>query len=92
MVGLRLYKIVVQIKASDIAFWDEDFTVMQRKHDKKIYPPQVKMTVCFKDPSHTQFVLPVQFGGCSENELDTDLSLPLGIYGTIMLITLHKST
>ena len=92
MVGLRLYKIVVQIKASDIAFWDKDFTVMQRKHDKRIYPPRVKITISFKDPSLTQFVLPVQFVGCSENELDTDLSLPLGIYGTIMLITLHKST
>ena len=68
----------MQIKASDIAFWDKNFTVMQRKHERKMYPPRVKMTVSIKDPN-AHFVLPVKFVGCIENELDTDLTLPLGI-------------
>ena len=53
---------------------------MRREHEKKIYPPRVKMTISINDPSLTHFVLPVKFVGCSENELDTDLFLPLGIW------------
>ena len=69
----------LQIKASDIAFWDETFAVMKRKHERRMHPPRVKMTVSIKDSSLTDFVLPVKFVGCRDNELDTDLTLPLGI-------------
>ena len=37
------------------------------------------MTVSIKDLSLTDFVLPVKFLGCKDHELDTDLTLPLGI-------------
>ena len=74
----------LQIKASDIAFWDKNFTIMQRKHERKMYPPRVKMTVSIKDSSLTHFVLPVKFVGCKDNELDTDLTLPLGIIHSML--------
>ena len=74
------YDIVIflQIKASDIAFWDKNFSIMKRQHEWRMYPPRVKMTVSIKDSSITDFVLPVKFIGCRDNELDTDLTLPLG--------------
>ena len=78
-VSILSYSILIQIKGSDISFWDRDFAVMQRKHEMKMYPPRVKMTVSIKDPN-TQFVLPVKFSGCrNDGELDMDITLPLGM-------------
>jgi hypothetical protein len=68
-----------QIAASDIiSFWNENFEIMKRKHERNMYPPRVKMTVCMNNPNH--FVtLPVKVLGCEGNDkLDVELTLPLG--------------
>ena len=48
------------------------------------------MTVSIKDLSLTHFVLPVKFVGCRDNELDTDLTLPLGILYTCIPYSLDQ--
>ena len=86
------YNVILQIKASDIAFWDKKFSIMQRKHEKKMYPPRVKMTVSINDSNLTHFVLPVKFVGCRDNELETDLTLPLSIQSCMKKIRYHHHT
>ena len=71
----------LQIRASDIDFWREGlkFDVMRLRHDKKLYPPRVKMTVSFQS-SDLQFKLPVKFEGCSnDSQLDVELTFPLSM-------------
>ena len=46
---------------------------MSLKHDTKMYPPRVKMTVVAK---HNDHILPVKISGCSrEGQLDMDLTI-----------------
>lgn len=51
---------------------------MQLRHDLKMYPPRVKMTVSMKR-SDLAFKLPIKFNGCSDDsQLDIELTFPLG--------------
>ena len=50
---------------------------MQLKHNLKMYPPRVIMTVTLVNI--TPFKLDVKVTGCSsENQLDRDITFPLG--------------
>ena len=55
---------------------------MQLKHERKMYPPRIKMTVDMKDSTvTTKFLLKIN--GClakpSKGSLDAELNLPLVI-------------
>ena len=51
---------------------------MRRRHQRRMYPPRVKMTVSLKNPDLT-LKLPVKFTGClSDSQLDVELTFPLG--------------
>ena len=51
---------------------------MKLKHETRMYPPRVKMTVVMSNTS--PFRLSLKVAGCSsENQLDMDIALPLGI-------------
>ena len=51
---------------------------MRRRHQRKMYPPRVKMTVSLKNPDIT-LKLPIKFAGCSsDNQLDVEITFPLG--------------
>lgn len=51
--------------------------MMQIRHDRKMYPPRVKMTVCIKTFDYS-FKLPIKFDGCSSDSLlDVELAFPL---------------
>ena len=54
---------------------------MQFKHETKIYPPRVKMTVTMKKEYADEVIkLPVKIEGSqSDDQLDTELTFPLGI-------------
>lgn len=50
---------------------------MKLKHDLKMYPPRIIMTVIMKSSA---FVVPVNIEGCSTDDLlNLDLAFPLGI-------------
>lgn len=52
---------------------------MRIRHNLKMYPPRVKMTVSAKCYDFS-FKLPVKFIGCSsDSELDVELMFPLGM-------------
>ena len=72
----------MQIKASDVKFWQNaDEAVMVRKHERKMYPPRVIITVTSKTDSIPAFLLAVKFEGCSGDcHLDRDISFPIGIH------------
>lgn len=68
----------MQIRASDIDFWNRglDFEAMQLRHERRMYPPQVKMTVIMNN-SDLVLKIPVKFEGCtSDSQLDVELTLP----------------
>ena len=70
--------ITLQIRIIDIEFWKRDFNDMKRRHERKMYPPRVEMTVSIRDPAFT-FTLPIKFEGCANNSLlDVDLTIPFG--------------
>ena len=51
---------------------------MKRRHERRMYPPRIKMTVSLYN-SDTQVKLPVKFSGYVEDhQLDTELILPSG--------------
>ena len=51
---------------------------MHLQHEKKMYPPRVKMTVILKNKEDA--IVPVKFLGCSsDSQLDIDLPFPLYI-------------
>ena len=69
---------------------------MQLRHERKMYPPRVKMTVVMKNPD-TILKLPVRIDGCSsDNQLDTELTFPLGkscyIYGRHHFSVMYNDT
>ena len=43
-----MYTSSVQIKVSDMDLWSMGIETMQLRHDLKMYPPRVKMTVSMK--------------------------------------------
>lgn len=57
-------------------FWDKfDFETMKLKHERKMYPPRVKMTIIMDKPI---VIVPVKFKGCtSESQLQLDMELVL---------------
>ena len=68
----------MQIRAADINFWRKGFDAMQLRHERKMYPPRVKMTVAMKNADQ-MMKLPVRIEGCSgDDQLDTELTFPLG--------------
>ena len=70
----------LQIKASDIDLvWNRSFDDMRRRHERRMYPPRIKMTVSLYN-SDTKVKLPVKFSGYVEDDhqLDTELILPIG--------------
>ena len=79
----------MQIRASDINFWDRkfDFKAMKLRHERRMYPPRIKMTIVMKDADLT-LVIPVKFEGCTkDSQLDMDLTLPFTCkYLSVILI------
>ena len=72
------YLFSVQIRASDMEFWNMGIENMQLRHDLKMYPPWVKMTISMKN-ADLSFKLPIKFNGCSDDsQLDMELTFPLG--------------
>ena len=67
---------IIQIKASDIDFWNFKLDFMKLKHKMKMYPPRVKLTVKV-GPSIQDFKLSIRFEGCLDEECDTELIFPL---------------
>ena len=69
----------LQIKASDIDFGMKSFDDMRRRHERRMYPPRIKMTVSLYN-SDTRVKLPVKFSGYVKDDyqLDTELILPIG--------------
>ena len=60
-------------------FWSMGVDNMQLRHDLKMYPPRVKMTVGIKSLADLTFKLAIKFNGCSDDsQLDTELTFPLG--------------
>ena len=51
---------------------------MKLRHEEKMYPPRVKMTVGMKNPDdHNRYILLVKIEGCSkEDQLDIELFFP----------------
>ena len=54
---------------------------MKLQHNKKMYPPRVKMSVTTWNPDKI-FKLPVKITGSSDRQLDVDITIPLGKYTT----------
>jgi hypothetical protein len=51
---------------------------MRLKHELKMYPPRVIMTVTLVNTAPDPFKLNVKVSGCSsENQLDRDITFPL---------------
>ena len=51
---------------------------MQLRHERKMYPPRVKMTVTMNN-SDKVIKLPVKIeGSLSDDQMDTELTFPLG--------------
>ena len=72
--------VYIQIRASDIDFWKTNFDTMKLQHERRIYPPRVKMTIMLKDSKSRKLL--VRFVGSSnDNQLNTELPLPLGMIG-----------
>ena len=69
-----------QIYLSKIDFWMRtiSFNDMQLKHDLKIYPPNVKMTISHTSVRPIIRKIPVKITGCSK-EGELDMEIPLGI-------------
>ena len=70
----------LQIKASDIDFWNKglDYMSLRTRCEKKIYPPRIVLTVVLKS-SDTIINLPIKFSGCvDEDDLDVELIFPIG--------------
>ena len=59
---------------------------MKLRHEKKMYPPRVKMTVDMKSPDdHDIYKLSVKIEGCSEeDQLDFQLCFPPSKYTMIV--------
>ena len=53
---------------------------MQLKHERRMYPPRIKMTVAFRNPDNIDMIkLPITFTGyVGDEKLDMELILPLG--------------
>ena len=81
----------LQIKASDMDFGKKSFDDMRRRHEKRMYPPRIKMTVSLYN-SDTKVKLPVKFSGYVEDDhqLDTELILPIGnIFFSFIIISIR---
>ena len=51
---------------------------MRLKHETRVYPPRVKMTIMLKDLDSRKLL--IRFDGCSsDSQLDTELAVPLGM-------------
>ena len=67
-----------KIHPDDINFWNKDYNDLLLKHQMKMYPPRVIVTVMMKEPD-TAVSIPVTFSGCENNDqLSTKLIFPLG--------------
>ena len=56
---------------------------MKLKHETKMYPPRVKMTIMMKTTDSIK--LSIDVIGCSGN-LDMDLALPIGKLHTVLIV------
>ena len=74
-------------------FWSMGIETMQLRHDLKMYPPRVKMTISMKS-SDLAFKLTIKFNGCSDDsQLDTELTFPLGkVITTVDLLAILSSS
>ena len=53
--------------------------MMCLKHERKMYPPRMKLTICWTKPDDV-FTIPIKFTGCStDSQLDVDLKFPIGM-------------
>ena len=71
----------VQIKASQVNYWEETFDSMKLKHEWKRYPPRIQVTVILTS-ADLVLKVPVEFSGSdltSDSELKkVDILFPLG--------------
>lgn len=67
----------MQIKASQIYFWDEKRDKLELLHEKKVYPPSVELTLEVLESHPTQLF--IKFDGLTANSnMDMEIMLPLG--------------
>ena len=58
---------------------------MRRRHERRMYPPRIKMTVSLNNSDIT-IKLSVKFSGYvgeDDHELDVELTLPIGNFGLL---------
>ena len=80
---MQIMLYVSQIWQILVDYWrsDSSLELMKEKHDKRIYPPRIKITVKSKKPDVPLIKLPIRFQGCSMDEiLDEDLIVPSSKY------------
>ena len=59
---------------------------MWLKHTMKMYPPRVKLTICWTK-SDDIFTIPIRFTGSSlDSQLDVDLKFPIGMHKIIIVL------
>ena len=68
----------MQIKASQVYFWDEKREKLELLQADKVYPPSVELTLEMLE-SHP-INLFIKFNGTTaDNEMDMEIMLPLGL-------------
>ena len=66
-----------QINASDIDFWNREQESVKLEFKMNMYPPRMKVIVDMSDSTSRKFKLSVNFEGCLNDDLDTELIFPL---------------
>ena len=89
-----MYVLFQQIKRSDVDFLKSGNTAksMERKHKRKMYPPRITITVASKTAGISPVVkVTTTFEGSSSDEdLNQDIILPLGMHKTFMTTVLQN--
>lgn len=75
---------ILQIKASQIYFWDDKHDKLELLHMQKVYPPSVELMLEVLESQ--PICLLVKFSGSTtENDMDMEIMLPLGLYKLIQV-------
>lgn len=75
--GIVIIVIYIKIKEMDVDFWNTKFEILQFKHEAKMYPPRVRMTVDVPNVEPRMKLL-INFEGCSrDSQLDMEILFPL---------------
>ena len=67
----------IQIPETEIDFWNTKFEILRLKHQERIYPPRVRMTVDAPNAEPRSKLL-IEFDGCSsDSQLSMEILFPL---------------